>query len=117
MCKRKGSDFLKSSSSSKTALTIGLMAILIFCANFMGLLREIIIASIYGQGFAADVLNSATQIPLLFFDMTLGISILSTFVPIFNNYLEKNGRERAMEFAGNFMTVTITIPPSSLWLA
>ncbi len=100
---------MKSSSSSKTALTIGLMAILIFCAKFMGLLREIIIASIYGQGFAADVLNSATQIPLLFFDMTLGIAILSTFVPIFNNYLEKNGRERAMEFAGNFMTVTITI--------
>ena len=100
---------MKSRSSSKTALTIGLMAILIFCAKFMGLLREIIIASIYGQGFAADVLNSATQIPLLFFDMTLGIAILSTFVPIFNNYLEKNGRDRAMEFAGNFMTVTITL--------
>ncbi len=100
---------MKSSSSSKTALTIGLMAILIFCAKFMGLLREIIIASIYGQGFAADVLNSATQIPLLFFDMTLGIAILSTFVPIFNNYLEKNGRNRAMEFAGNFMTVTLTL--------
>lgn len=100
---------MKSSSSSKTALTIGLMAILIFCAKFMGLLREIIIAGIYGQGFAADVLNSATQIPLLFFDMTLGIAILSTFVPIFNNYLEKDGRDRAMEFAGNFMTVTLTL--------
>lgn len=109
MYKLKGSDFLKSSSSAKTALTIGLMAILIFCAKFMGLLREIIIASIYGQGFAADVLNSATQIPLLFFDMTLGIAILSTFVPIFNNYLEKYDRDRAMKFAGNFMTVTITI--------
>ena len=85
------------------------MAIIIFCAKFMGLLREVIIAGIYGQSYVSDVLNSATQIPLLFFDMTLGVAILSTFVPIFNEYLEKHGRDRAMEFANNFMTVVVTI--------
>ncbi len=81
------------------------MAVIIFLAKFMGLLREVLIANVYGQGYASDVLNTSTQIPLLFFDMTLGVAILSTFVPIFNQCLETKGREQAMEFAHNFMTV------------
>ena len=81
------------------------MAVIIFCAKFMGLLRETLIASVYGQGYASDVLNTSTQIPLLFFDMTLGVAILSTFVPVFNKFLECDGRERALSFANTFMTV------------
>ena len=73
----------------------------------MGLLRETLIASVYGQGYASDVINTSTQIPLLFFDMTLGVAILSTFVPVFNKFLERDGKERAMLFANNFMTVVI----------
>lgn len=83
------------------------MAVIIFCAKFMGLLRETLIASVYGQGYASDVLNTSTQIPLLFFDMTLGVAILSTFVPVFNNLMEREGRERALGFARNFMTVVV----------
>lgn len=85
------------------------MAVIIFCAKFMGLFREVLIASIYGQGYVSDVLNTATQIPLLFFDMTLGVAILSTFVPIFNSYLEKDGKERATAFANSFMMAVILI--------
>lgn len=84
------------------------MAVIIFCAKFLGLLREIMIAGVYGQGYASDVLNTSTQIPLLFFDMTLGVAILSTFVPVFNMYLERDGRDRAIEFSNNFMTLVVT---------
>ncbi len=100
---------MKDNSSAKTVKTIGFMAIIIFCAKFMGLFREVIIAGIYGQSYASDILNSATQIPLLFFDMTLGVAILSTFVPIFNSYLEKEGRERAILFANNFMSAVVSL--------
>lgn len=98
---------LKEVSQSKTVKTISFMAIIIFCAKFMGLLRETLIAGVYGQGYASDVLNTSTQIPLLFFDMTLGVAILSTFVPIFNGYLERDGKERAMAFANNFMSIVV----------
>lgn len=96
-------------SSAKTVKTIGFMAIIIFCAKFLGLLREVLIASVYGQGYASDVLNTATQIPLLFFDMTLGVAILSTFVPSFNKLLETKGKERALDFANNFMTTVVAL--------
>lgn len=91
-------------TSSKTAKTIGFMAVIIFCAKFMGLFREILLASVFGQGYESDVINTSTQIPLLFFDMTLGVAILSTFVPVFNRLLEKEGKERAERFACNFLS-------------
>ncbi len=90
---------------TKAAKTISLMAIIILLAKFMGLFRETLVANIYGQGMASDVLNTATQIPLLFFDMVLGVAILSTFVPIFNKKLEQQGKDAAMHFADNFITV------------
>lgn len=95
----------KSESAKKAVKTISFMAVIILMAKFLGLLREVLIAGIYGQGYASDVLNAATQIPLLFFDMVLGVAILSTFVPVFNQYLERDGKERAIHFANNFMTV------------
>ncbi len=99
---------LKKSTDSKAVKTIGFMAVIIFCAKFMGLLRETLIAGVYGQGYASDVINTSTQIPLLFFDMTLGVAILSTFVPIFNKHLERDGKDKAINFANNFMSVVIT---------
>ena len=100
---------MKENSSAKAVKTIGFMAVIILCAKFLGLLREVMIASVYGQGYASDVLNTSTQIPLLFFDMTLGVAILSTFVPTFNKLLEKEGKARAMEFANTFMTTVVVI--------
>ena len=71
----------KIEKGKKAVKSISIMAVLITLAKFLGLLREMLIAGIYGQGYASDVINSATQIPLLFFDMVLGVAILSTFVP------------------------------------
>ena len=95
----------KKNGALKTAKTVGIMAVIIFLAKIMGLLREVFVASIFGQSYESDVLNTATQIPLLFFDMTLGVAILSTFVPVFNKYLENDGRKRAMDCASTFITV------------
>ena len=100
---------MKNRTSSKAVRTISFMAVIIFCAKIMGLLRETLIASIYGQGFRSDILNTATQIPLLFFDMTLGVAILSTFVPVFNTFLERDGKMRAMKFANSFLATVILI--------
>ena len=96
-------------SGGGAAKTVGIMAVIIFLAKFMGLLRETLIANIYGQGYNSDVLNTATQIPLLFFDMTLGVAILSTFVPVFNKFLEQDGRERAEKFAASFISAVVLI--------
>lgn len=95
----------KNQNGGKAVKTISVMAIIIMLAKVMGLLREMLVANIYGQGMESDILNTATQIPLLFFDMVLGVAILSTFVPIFNRKIEESGKESAMTFANNFAGV------------
>ena len=95
----------KKTQGGKAVNTISKMAIIIMLAKFMGLLREMLVANIYGQGMESDILNTATQIPLLFFDMVLGVAILSTFVPIFNKNIENNGRDSAIAFANNFAAI------------
>lgn len=97
------------SGGKKAVWAIALMAVIILVAKFMGLLREMLVAQIYGQGYESDVINTATQIPLLFFDMVLGVAILSTFVPIYNKYLEKSGKKAADYFANNFITIVGSI--------
>ena len=87
------------------AKTISAMAIIIMIAKVMGLLRETLVAGLYGQGTESDMINTATQIPLLFFDMVLGVAILSTFVPIFNKRIENEGKAAALDFANNFASI------------
>lgn len=96
---------MKEKASGKALKTMSFMSVIIFCAKFLGLFRETLIGSVYGQGYSSDILSTASQIPLLFFDMTLGVAILSTFVPVFNNFLLKDGRERAEKFACNFIGI------------
>lgn len=95
----------KKNKGGKAAAAISIMAVIIMLAKVMGLLREMLVARLYGQGMESDMINTATQIPLLFFDMVLGVAILSTFVPIFNKYLEKDGKDKAMRFADNFTSI------------
>ncbi len=100
---------MEKAQGKKAAKTVVLMAFIILVAKFMGLLRETMVAGIYGQGMESDILNTATQIPLLFFDMVLGVAILSTFVPVFNKRLSAEGEESAFAFANAFLTVVLTI--------
>ncbi len=100
---------MEEKKSAKALRAMSFMSVIIFCAKFMGLLRETLIGSVYGQGYSSDIINTASQIPLLFFDMTLGVAILSTFVPVFNNFLLKEGRERAEKFACNFISIITVV--------
>ncbi|MBQ6860325.1 MAG: murein biosynthesis integral membrane protein MurJ [Clostridia bacterium] len=81
----------------------------IFLAKILGLVRNIIFASLYGTGYEATAFFTASRIPLQLLDMSLGAAISSTFIPIFNEFLQKDGKERAMRFMNNFMSIIIVI--------
>lgn len=81
----------------------------IFLAKVLGLVRNIVFANFYGTGFEATAFFTASRIPLQLLDMTLGAAISSTFIPIFNEYLQKYGKKRAIQFANNFLNVIIVV--------
>ena len=81
----------------------------IFLAKVLGLVRNIVFANFYGTGMEATAYFTASRIPLQLLDMSLGAAISSTFIPIFNEYLQKKGKEKAVQFANNFLNIIIVI--------
>ncbi len=85
--------------------TVSNVFVIILLSKLLGQVREIFIAHFYGTGAEATAFYAAIQIPLSFFDMVLGFAIVSAFVPVFNEYFQKFGKEKADMYAGNFITV------------
>ena len=90
-------------TKKNTALTAGFLVMATLMAKVCGMLRDIVLAQMYGTGTnEAIAFSTASRIPLLFFDIALGSAVTSAFIPIFNEYLEKDGRKKAIEFKKNF---------------
>ena len=85
------------------------MVIATMLAKVMGMVRDIFFAGNYGTGIEASAFLNASRIPLLFFDLTLGAAILSTFIPVFNRYLEKGDKKGAFDFSNSFINLVVII--------
>lgn len=96
-------------STKKLIQTAGFMIVATFAAKLCGLLRDSFIGAFFGTGSAADAYFAATKIPLLFFDVIIGGVISAAFIPVFNEYLEKSTKARAIEFANRFINVILIL--------
>lgn len=97
-------------SKKKTALTAGFLVMATLLAKLCGMARDIFLAGMYGtETSQAIAFSTASRIPLLFFDIALGSAVTSAFIPIFNEYLEKDGRKKAIEFSNYFINLVLLI--------
>lgn len=97
------------STAKKTVKTAGFMIFATLLAKFMGMYRDILFAALYGTGAEAVAYSTASRIPLLFFDIALGSAISSSFIPVFNEYLQKGKKEEATEFSNSFLNIIFLI--------
>ncbi len=96
-------------SKGKTAVkTVSIITIFILLAKVLGVLRDVAFANYYGTGMQSDAYLSASRLPLLFFDLTLGAAVLSTFIPVFSRHLQTD-RKKAFNFANTFLNLIIVI--------
>lgn len=93
----------------KAVKTVSFIIFATLLAKIMGMLRDVFIANSYGTSIEASAYMSASQIPVSFFDLALGVAVLSTFIPVFNGFLQSNGKERAFDFANSFITLMLLI--------
>jgi len=87
----------------------GFMVIATFAAKVCGQLRDSFIGSYFGAGPSADAFFAATKIPVMFFDVIIGGVISAAFIPVFNEYLTKEDKKRAMQFANRFINIILII--------
>lgn len=96
-------------NTKKMIKLAGFMVVATIIAKFCGLFREIFIGQYFGTGFQADAFFIATRIPTQLFDVIIGGAISAALIPIFNEYLQKESRQQALEFANKFINVIFLI--------
>ena len=76
-----------------------------FLSRILGFVRDILIASILGVGFYADVFFVAFRFPNTFRRLLAEGSFNSSFIPIISNEIEKSGKKNALIFAENILSI------------
>ncbi len=93
-------------TKKSTAFTAIFMVAATLLAKVCGMLRDILLAAMYGtQTAEAIAFSSASRIPVLFFDIALGSAVTSAFIPVFNEYLSEKGKEGALNLANRFINL------------
>ena len=83
--------------------TAVLMGVMILAAKVCGLLRDMLITASYGTGTSAAIAyETASKLPVTLFDLVIGGVVTAAFVPVFNELLVRDGREKALAFAQSY---------------
>jgi len=94
--------------SNRTHHRLKVVSVVIFITllgKFMGLGRGMLQGQTFGTGYEADALAAASLLPRLLFDAVFASAVSASFIPVFNEALERDGRGEADRLAGSFLTV------------
>ncbi|MDX1607919.1 MAG: murein biosynthesis integral membrane protein MurJ [Candidatus Spechtbacterales bacterium] len=91
-------------STNSVPMAALILAVSILVSRFLGLIRDRILAGLYGAGVELDIYFAAFRIPDLIYSVIIGGAVSSAFIPIFINHLSKNEKD-AWEVAGSFFKV------------
>lgn len=84
---------------------VSFMMLITLVGKVLGLVREQLLAANYGNGMAANAFTTASLMPRTFFDAVFASAISASFIPIFNEYLQKKGKEEAFALSNRFITL------------
>ena len=82
--------------------SIGVMSLLTLLSRLLGLVREMVRASLLGTSFYSDAFTLAFSLPNLFRRLTAEGIMSTAFIPVFCEVREQEGEKRAFKFANNF---------------
>ncbi len=87
----------------------GVVSLAVFMSRITGLLRESIMARLFGAGLTYDAFMLGFRIPNLTRDLFAEGALSSAFVPIFTEYLTRRTREEAARLANLVATAIIMV--------
>jgi len=89
----------------KNIRTVGVMMALMLLGKVLGLVRDLLLGHAFATGMAATAFLTASRIPRNFFDAIFASAISASFIPVFNEYLEKEGKGEAFRLSSAFITL------------
>ena len=97
------------SDSSSLFRSARIISICTLLSRILGLVRDMICASIFGTGMVWDAFTVAFKIPNLFRRLFGEGAFSAAFIPVFTEHIEKRGRAEALAFANIIATALIII--------
>lgn len=96
-------------SARQLARSAILMGVIILASKFLGLMRDIMVASAYGTTEAAIAYSTASKLPITIFDFILGGVVTSAFIPVYNSIAVKDGKKEALTFSQSYLNLILAI--------
>ena len=91
------------SEERRVAKSAGAVGAATMLSRVLGLVREQVMATLFGAGFATDAFNVAFRIPNLLRDLFAEGAMSSAFVPTFTEHQVNRGEEEAWELGRQLM--------------
>lgn len=105
-----------SEKGNQAVKTVSFMMLITLFGKILGLVREQLLAANYATGMEAAAFLLASRIPRTFFDVIFASAISASFIPVFVEYLQKEGREEAFRLANRFITMISTVTAGMMLL-
>ncbi len=99
----------QSTPSTNVVRSAGIVSIAVFSSRITGLVREQVLAAMFGAGQVFDAYRIGFLIPNLTRDLFAEGALSSAFVPIFTEYLSKRSREEAARLANLVASAIILV--------
>ncbi|MBN1276461.1 MAG: murein biosynthesis integral membrane protein MurJ [Deltaproteobacteria bacterium] len=98
-----------SSDERKLNRAAGVVGFYTLLSRIFGLIRDMVVAGLFGSGMAADSFFVAFRIPNLLRRLFAEGSLTISFIPVFTEYLNIKGREDAFKLARIVLTILSVI--------
>jgi putative peptidoglycan lipid II flippase len=120
-------DASKSGKSENVMRSAGVVSAAVFLSRISGLVREMVMARLFGAGEKYDAFLLGFRIPNLARDLFAEGALSSAFVPVFSKYLATKGKREAAELSnlvatalalvvGGICVLGIIFSPQLVWL-
>jgi len=97
------------STNRKIAKSVSIISSATMTSRVLGYIRDGLFAGLFGAGFISDAFLVAYRIPNLLRDLLAEGALSSAFIPVFTEYLTKEGKESAWRLANLIFNVMLVV--------
>ncbi len=90
------------------ARTAGVVMFLILVSRLLGLVREQVVAFLFGQNWQTDAFSAAFGIPDLMFILLVAGGLNAAFIPVFTSYLARGEEREGWRMAWTFFALGLS---------
>ena len=96
--------------NKKTVKAVTVMMLIMLVGKSLGLVRDMFFGFHYGiDSIESKAFTIANQLPKNFLDVMFASAISASFIPVFNDYFEKHGKDSAYKLTYNFINIILLI--------